>query len=126
RARAVARPQAPRPVAPPPPGATVLAGESGDRAVGLAVLPGGRLQATVLGPDDDGVDGLSVGFRVSRRTLGATPCGPGCYRPQGRIRTRRVTVVIASGPVALASPAQPQPARELVPEAGRADAARRR
>jgi len=124
-ARAVARPQAPRPVAPPPPGATVLAGESGDRAVGLAVLPGGRLQATVLGPDDDGVDGLSVGFRVSRRTLGATPCGPGCYRPQGRIRARRVTVVIPSGPVAFAIPAQTQPASELVAEARRAYASLR-
>jgi len=62
-ARAVASPQAPQPVADPPPGATVLAGESGDRAVGLAIRPGGRLQATVLGPDDNGVDGLSVAFR---------------------------------------------------------------
>src|SRR5512132_1378600 len=36
-APAVAGPRAPQPIAAPPPGATVLAGESGDRAVGLAV-----------------------------------------------------------------------------------------
>src|SRR5204863_98410 len=74
-ARALARPQARRPIAAPPPGATVLAGESGDRAVGLAVLPGGGLQATVLGPDDNGVDGLSVGIRVGGRALGWTRVG---------------------------------------------------
>lgn len=119
-ARAVARPQAPRPVAAPPPGATVLAGESGDRAVGLAVLPGGRLQATVLGPDDNGVDGLSVGFRAGARTIGSTTCGPGCYRAQDPIRARRVTVVLPSGPVAFTIPAKTQPASELVAEARRA------
>jgi copper transport protein len=124
-ARAVARPQAPRPIAAPPRGATVLAGESGDRAVGLAVLPGGRLQATVLGPDENGVDGLSVGFRVGGKTLGSTSCGPGCYQPEGRIRARRVTVVLPSGPVAFAIPAQTRPASELVAEARRAYASLR-
>jgi copper transport protein len=124
-ARAVAHPQAPRPIAAPPPGATVLADESGDRAVGLAILPGGRLQATVLGPDDNGVDGLSVGFRVGRRTLGSTSCGPGCYRLQGRIRARRVTVVLPSGPVAFTIPTKTQPASELVVKARRAYASLR-
>ena len=124
-ARAVARPQAPRPIAAPPRGATVLAGESGDRAVGLAVLPSGRLQATVLGPDENGVDGLSVGFRVGGKTLGSTSCGPGCYRPEGRIRAPRVTVVLPSGPVAFMIPAQTQPASELVAEARRAYASLR-
>jgi copper transport protein len=123
--RAVARPEAPRPIAAPPPGATVLAGESGDRAVGLAILPGGRLQATVLGPDEKGVDGLSVGFRAGGRTLGSTSCGPGCYRPQGRIHARRVTVVLPSGPVPVTIPVQTQPASELVAEARRAYASLR-
>ena len=124
-ARVVARPEAPRPIGAPPPGATVLAGESGDRAVGLAVLPGGRLQATVLGPDEKGVDGLSVGFRVGARTLGSTSCGPGCYRPHSRIRDRRVTVVLPSGTVAFRVPARTQPASDLVAKARRAYASLR-
>src|SRR5439155_268119 len=83
------RPLTARPIAAPPPGATVLAGESGDRAVGLAVSPGGKLQATVLGGDGNGVDGLSVAFRAGGRTSDATSCGPGCYRARGRIQARR-------------------------------------
>jgi copper transport protein len=119
-ARAVASPEAPQPIADPPPGATVLAGESGGRAVGLAILPGGTLQATVLGPDDNGVDGLSVGFRAGGRTFGSTRCGPGCYRADRRIDARRVTVVLDSGAVAFALPKQTQPASRLVGEARRA------
>jgi copper transport protein len=119
-APAVASPQAPQPIADPPPGATVLAGESGDRAVGLAIRPGGRLQATVLGPDDNGVDGLSVAFRARGRTFGATACGPGCYRAAGRIDSRRVTVVLDSGSIAFAIPRPTRPAGGLVAEARRA------
>jgi len=117
---AVARPQPPRPIAAPPPGATVLGGESGDRAVGLAILLGGRLQATVLGPDDNGVDGLSVAFRAGGRTVGATPCGPGCYRAQDRIQAPHVTVLVGSGPVAFAIPPRTEPASKLVAGARRA------
>src|SRR5438874_7489275 len=116
-ARAVAGPKAPRPIAEPPPGATVLGGESGDRAVGLAILPGGKLQATVLGPDDNGGDGLPVAFRAQGRTSSATACGPGCYRAQGRIVARRVSVLLGSGPVAFAIPLRTRPAGKLVAEA---------
>ena len=119
-ARAVASPEAPQPIADPPPGATVLAGESGGRAVGLAITPGGRLQATVLGPDDNGVDGLSVGFRTGGRTVGSSRCGPGCYRADERIDGRRVTVVLDSGPVAFDLPGPTRPASNLVAEARRA------
>jgi hypothetical protein len=119
-ARAVAGPEAPQPIADPPPGATVLAGESGGRAVGLAITPGGRLQATVLGPDDNGVDGLSVGFRTGGRTVGSSRCGPGCYRADGRIDRRRVTVVLDSGPVTFDLPGPTRPASNLVGEARRA------
>jgi copper transport protein len=120
-ARAVGRPEAPREIAAPPPGATVLGGESGDRAVGLAILPGGRLQATVLGPDDRGVDGLSVGFRAAGRTLGATPCGPGCYQASGRVHSRRVGVLAGSAqPVTFAIPARTAPASALVRKARQA------
>jgi len=121
-ARAVAKPEAaPQSIAAPPPGATVLAGESGDRAVGLAILPGGRLQATVLGPDALGVDGLSVGFRAHGRTLGASPCGPGCYRAASRIHARTVAVLPGSAqPVVFAIPTRTEPAAELVRKARRA------
>ena len=119
-ARAVASPEAPQPIADPPPGATVLAGESGGRAVGLAITPGGRLQATVLGPDDNGVDGLSVGFRTGGRTVGSSRCGPGCYQADERIDGRRVTVVLDSGPVAFDLPGATRPATNLVGEARRA------
>jgi hypothetical protein len=119
-ARAVAGPETPQPIADPPPGATVLAGESGDRAVGLAIRPGGQLQATVLGPDDNGVDGLSVAFRGGGRTVAATACGPGCYRANARIDARRVEVLLGSGPVPFAIPGPTQPASRLVAEARRA------
>ncbi|TML40957.1 MAG: CopD family protein [Actinobacteria bacterium] len=119
-ARTVARPQAPRPIAAPPPDATVLAGESGDRAVGLAVSPGGKLQATVLGGDGNGVDGLSVAFRAGGRTFDATGCGPGCYRARGRIQARRVTVVLDSGPVAFEIPVRTEQASAAVAAARRA------
>src|SRR5438045_428465 len=119
-ARTVARPQAPRPIAAPPPDATVLAGESGDRAVGLAVSPRGKLQATVLGGDGNGVDGLSVAFRAGGRTLDATGCGPGCYRARGRIQARRVTVVLDSGPVAFGIPVHAERAGAAVAAARRA------
>ena len=119
-ARAVASPQAPQPIDDPPPEATVLAGESGGRAVGLAIMPGGRLQATVLGPDDNGVDGLSVGFRAGGRIVGSTRCGPGCYEADRRIGARRITVVLDSGPVTFDLPGATQPASRLVGEARRA------
>jgi copper transport protein len=119
-ARAVASPQAPQPIDDPPPNSTVLAGESGGRAVGLAIRPGGRLEATVLGPDDNGVDGLSVGFRAGGNTVGSTPCGPGCYRAVRRIGARRATVVLDSGPVTFDLPGPAQPASRLVAAARRA------
>ena len=119
-ARTVARPRAPRPIAAPPPDATVLAGESGDRAVGLAVSPRGKLQATVLGGDGNGVDGLSVAFRAGGRTFDATGCGPGCYRARGRIQARRVTVVLDSGPVAFGIPVRTEQASAAVAAARRA------
>jgi methionine-rich copper-binding protein CopC/putative copper export protein len=119
-AGAIARPATPRPIAAPPPDAVVLAGESGDRAVGLAILPRGRLQATVLGPDEDGVDGLSVGFRAGGKTVGSTPCGPGCYRAVGRLQARRVTVLLDSGPVSFRLPTRTEHAGSLVARARRA------
>jgi hypothetical protein len=74
----------------PPRGALVLAGESGERAVALAV--GRRLTATVLSPDGGPLSGLKVSFRTGSRVVAARPCGAGCYvasaPPAARVEVR--------------------------------------
>ncbi len=120
-ARAVAKPVEPQAIQPPPPGATVFAGESGVYAVGLAALPGGTAQATVLGQENRGVDGLSVGFETHGRRLGSSSCGPGCYRSEGRVRPGPVTVLVGgSAPVRFDLPANAAPGSALVARARRA------
>jgi len=94
----------PKPPKPPPPDAVVLAKEDGKLAVALAAraVPGGRVEltATVVSPDNTGVDGLGVSFRL----IGATgetqgpgyACGSGCYTALspsvGRPLVARVTL----------------------------------
>ncbi len=82
------QPIVPREVAPapaPPAGAVVLAGESRDLAIALAVRPGRRLSvtATIVGQSGRGVDGLAVSLtarsKSSRETRTGRPCGHGCY-----------------------------------------------
>jgi hypothetical protein len=68
----------------PPRGAVVFSRRLGSNALALGILPkpGGRmlLQASVLGPQGKGVNGLSIAFRLQEVRTAATPCGPGCYR----------------------------------------------
>jgi copper transport protein len=89
----------------PPPGALVLAQESGRLAVALSARPaaggGLRLTSTVIGPDANGVDDLQLTFGASG-TRGATlepgvPCGAGCYRAttQSVGKPRAVTINFA-------------------------------
>jgi hypothetical protein len=82
------RPSVPREVAPapaPPPGSVVLARESRELAVAIAVRPGRLLnvRATIVGQSGRGVDGLEVKLTArsqsSRATRAARPCGHGCY-----------------------------------------------
>jgi copper transport protein len=122
-ARALARPKTPipRPVRPPPAGATVLAAQAGDLAVGLALLPNRTVRATVIGPDSYGADGLTVSFRTRGRAVGSTACGPGCYRSDGAVPGSRVTVSLGSSrTVAFKRPANPRSASILVGRARRA------
>jgi hypothetical protein len=120
-ARAAQPAARPRPIEPPPPGATVLAGQSGELAVGLTALPHGRVEATILGPDGNGVDDLAVSFRTSRRLFGAKACGPGCYRALGRVSAGRVTVRPGPSPaVSFVLPTRARPASKLVVQARRA------
>ena len=85
---APAAPTAPGEVAPavlPPRGSVVLARESRELAVALAVRPGRplRLMATIIGGTGGGVDGLDVELVAGTATSGASnrarPCGHGCY-----------------------------------------------
>jgi hypothetical protein len=81
---------------PPPKNALVLAGESGERAVALAIGRGRRpvLTATVLAPSGRPLSGLTLSFRFGRQVVPARPCGPGCYRgqPAQASSARRVEV----------------------------------
>jgi hypothetical protein len=81
----------------PPKNAFVLAGESGQRAVALAVGAGNRpvLTATVLASSGRPLSGLTLSFRRGKQVVPARPCGPGCYRGRparasfaGRIEVR--------------------------------------
>jgi hypothetical protein len=112
----------------PPRGAVVYSRELGSDALALAVVPGrgpALLQASVVGPEGDGVSGLEVAFAGGRAPAAATPCGRGCYRarvPLGDARTVRVDVRSPSvrWTVALPQPWPPRDARALVVRAGRA------
>lgn len=69
----------------PPPGAVVLARESRELAIALAIRPGKPLEvtATIVGQSGRGVDGLGVkltaGNKAGRQASAARPCGHGCY-----------------------------------------------
>ena len=110
-------------IAPPPPGALVLAQEAGTRAVALAVGQGARprLTATVLGSNGEAASGLPVSFRVGAASLLARPCGPGCYTafaPRSAFR-RRVAVVLPGRDVSFVIPPEPRPAAAIVARAAR-------
>jgi hypothetical protein len=102
----------------PPRGAVVLARESGNRAVALAV-GSGRLTATVLAGSGEPDTGLPLSFRVGGRTVKASSCGNGCYTAAAPA-ARRVDIVLGSGaPVSFDIPAHPRPADAIVRRATR-------
>jgi len=103
---------------PPPPDALVLGGESGRRAVALAVGKG-KLTATVLAPEGGPLSGLKVAFHAGSRLIPAKPCGLGCYSAAVQ-RPRRVEVRLSgSRPVAFDIPEQTRPAAAIVARAAR-------
>jgi hypothetical protein len=104
---------------PPPRGALVLAGESGSRAVALAVGKG-KLTATVLAPTGGPLSGLKVAFRAGSRLVEAKPCGAGCYSAVAA-RPRHVELQLSgSRPVAFDIPARTPAATAIVAHAARA------
>ena len=106
---------------PVPRGAVVRAGESGTRAVALAVGTGIRpkLTATVLGQDGDPESGLPLSFWVESAALPAQPCGPGCYAAAAPRRVRRVEVVLPKNQIAFDVPASTPSAARIVARAAR-------
>ena len=67
----------------PPEGAVVYSREFGDAALALGVVPGTDqviVQASVVGPEGDGVSGLGVSFGAQGSTVDGRSCGAGCYR----------------------------------------------
>jgi hypothetical protein len=66
----------------PPKDAVVFSRPAGNNVLALGVVPGKRLllQASVLGIQGQGLEGLDVSFGVGGKTLTGKPCGAGCYR----------------------------------------------
>jgi len=109
---------------PPPRGALVLAHESGERAVALAVTRDARtrLTATVLGARGGGESGLTLSFRVGARpVIRARSCGRGCYtaRAPGGAVPGRVEVLVAGRSVVFRIPQAVSPAAGIVARAAR-------
>ncbi len=83
----------------PPRGAVVYSRRMGDDALALGILPAAArsiVQASVVGPQGEGVSGLAVAFVVQGQTISARSCGDGCYRAAVAIdgRPRSVDVVV--------------------------------
>jgi hypothetical protein len=102
----------------PPRGALVLAGESGERAVALAVR-GRRLVATVLSPDGGPLSGLQVSFRAGPRVVRARPCGAGCYAASAPRAARVEVRPSGSRPVVFRLPASAPAATAIVTRTAR-------
>jgi hypothetical protein len=101
---------------PPPRGALVLGGESGSRAVALAVGKR-RLTATVLSRSGGPLSGLRVAFRTGSRVIPAKPCGLGCYSAEAP-RPRHVELQLSgSKSVAFEIPSRARPAAGIVARA---------
>jgi copper transport protein len=116
----------------PPRGAVVLARESQELAVALAIQPGRplRLTATIIGQTGFGVDGLDVDLGASNTgrdaSVVARPCGHGCYTAAVRLaRPTRFAVTIAGAGLfrrvsfALPGPWPPRPDRSFLRRATR-------
>jgi len=111
----------------PPRGATVFARELGANALALAVVPQrGRvvLQASLVGPQGEGVANAAVRFLVHGATATASACGAGCYRATvgvaGRPSEIGVAVAGATWRVVLPSSWPPRDATALVARGARA------
>jgi hypothetical protein len=127
-ATTTARPPAKVPAAfpAPPDGSVVFARADGSNVLALAAAPRGRallLQASIVGPQSEGVAGLDVSLTLDRRSAKAAACGAGCYRAQLPVLRRPsvavVTVQKTRWRVALPHDWPPADGSALVARAGR-------
>jgi len=114
----------------PPQRAVVFSRQDGSDVLALGVVPGRRLslQASVVGGQGEGVEGLNVSFRVGSEVVAGQSCGPGCYRastsPTGAPAEVVVKVIRPGGTttwnVRMPRPWPPPDASALVERATRA------
>ena len=105
----------------------VFARADGSNVLALAAAPRGRallLQASVVGPQGEGVAGLDVLLALDRRSAKAAACGAGCYKAQlpgnvGRPSVAVVTVQKTRWRVALPHNWPPADGGALMARAGR-------
>jgi copper transport protein len=114
RVAAAAVPEAMGPPPLPARDAIVQARQDGERAVALAVRPPGA-EVIVLGPDSEGVNGLTVEIEGTR----ARSCGSGCYGAFVPPR-RTMKVSVDRRVLTFRVPSAPSPAQALVARATRA------
>jgi hypothetical protein len=82
----------------PPHGAVVYSRQLGSDALALGIVPRRAsvlVQASVVGPQGQGVSGLSVAFVVQGATKSGTACGAGCYRATLVTKGRPASVDVA-------------------------------
>ena len=103
----------------PPRGALVLGGESGSRAVALAVGRG-RVTATVLSPAGEPLSGLKVSFADGPRVVTAHACGHGCYSAAMPRASQVELRLSGSRPVVFRVPASSRSGAAIVARATRA------
>jgi hypothetical protein len=114
----------------PPQGAVVYSRQLGRNALALGVVPRAGhvvVQASVVGPEGEGVGGFDVTFGTGGQTTSGRSCGDGCYRAElpADASPRSVDVAIeddSSARWTVPLPAQwpPRDAAPLVGAAGRA------
>jgi hypothetical protein len=114
----------------PPQGAVVYSRQLGRNALALGVVPGAGkvvVQASVVGPEGEGVSGLDVTFGSGGQTTSGRSCGDGCYRAElpAEASPRAIDVAVegdSSGRWTVLLPAQwpPRDAAPLVGATGRA------
>ena len=113
----------------PPQGAVVYSRQLGRDALALGIVPGsGRVvvQASVVGPQGDGVSGLDVTFATAAQSASGRSCGAGCYRAVLPTQSRPQAIDVAvegdsstRWRVLLPEQWPPQNAAPLVGRAGR-------
>ncbi len=114
----------------PPQGAVVYSRQLGRNAFALGVVPRAEevlMQASVVGPQGEGVSGLDITFGNDGQTTSGRSCGDGCYRAvlPAAASPRAIDVIVDGAATArwtVPLPAQwpPRDAAPLVGAAGRA------